>query len=314
MAVEFRVLGDVAAHIDGHPVDVGHLRQQCVLAHAPGRRTIRYRPISCSTGSGASGLPQRARGTLHSYLSRLRQVLAPATDVAIVRRSGGYVLTVDPMAVDLFRFRHLVAQARTAADDEHAADLLAQALGLWRGEAFGTLDTPWLNAFARDLRPAAARGPSWTATTSRCAGASTPTCWCELSGAAADEPLGRTPGRAADARPVPVRSPGRGAWSSTSGCGGAWPTSWAPTPARRCAGCTSRSSPPTRPWPRHRSIPRPPRSSGRPRQSRGADISTGAAAADVPATARVPGLVHRPGHRTGRARARPWHRPGPPPW
>jgi DNA-binding SARP family transcriptional activator len=88
--------------------------------------------------------PQRARETLRSYLSRLRHVL-PADEVGFVRRPGGYVLTVDPMAVDLHRFDHLVAEAGATDRVETAVALLSQALGLWRGEPFATMDTPWLN-------------------------------------------------------------------------------------------------------------------------------------------------------------------------
>ncbi|HZM84709.1 MAG TPA: BTAD domain-containing putative transcriptional regulator, partial [Candidatus Limnocylindrales bacterium] len=87
---------------------------------------------------------------MNTYLSRLLQVLAPSHDVVIERYPNGYVLAVDAMAVDLHRFGRLAEQAQAAEDDLGAAALLAQALGLWRGEAFGTLDTPWLNA-AREV-------------------------------------------------------------------------------------------------------------------------------------------------------------------
>lgn len=51
--------------------------------------------------------------------------------------------------MDLHRFHDVVARARTAArteQDEQAAALFEQALGLWRGDAFAGLDTPWINA------------------------------------------------------------------------------------------------------------------------------------------------------------------------
>ncbi|MGW2514289.1 BTAD domain-containing putative transcriptional regulator [Streptomyces scopuliridis] len=101
----------------------------------------------------AGRAPQRVRGTLHGYLSRLRQTLqGTAEDVRIVRQPGGYVLEVDAAAVDLHRFRDLVGQARTA-DDERAATLMGRALELWRGEPFATVDTPWFC----DLRQALER-------------------------------------------------------------------------------------------------------------------------------------------------------------
>ncbi|HWO66287.1 MAG TPA: BTAD domain-containing putative transcriptional regulator, partial [Umezawaea sp.] len=79
---------------------------------------------------------------LRTYLSRLRTSLA-AAGLAIERRPAGYVLSADQDIVDVHRFRHLVAHARTA-DDEQAIRLFDEALALWRGEPFAGLDTPWL--------------------------------------------------------------------------------------------------------------------------------------------------------------------------
>ncbi|WP_279493265.1 AfsR/SARP family transcriptional regulator [Actinocrispum wychmicini] len=89
--------------------------------------------------------PASARSTLYSYLSRLRRVLAGCGHAGIVRRAGGYVLTGDPLAVDLHRYRHLVTQARAAQNDAQALSLYEQARALWRGEAFAGIDTFWIN-------------------------------------------------------------------------------------------------------------------------------------------------------------------------
>ncbi|MBB5960717.1 DNA-binding SARP family transcriptional activator/tetratricopeptide (TPR) repeat protein [Saccharothrix tamanrassetensis] len=142
--VEFRLLGQVVVERDGHQVDVGPARQQCVLA---------VLLVEANTAVPAEVLidrvwedrpPLRVRSSLHSYLTRLRRALA-AAPVSITWRSGSYVLTVDEQAVDLHRFRRLIGQARTAVDDEQAMALIRQALELWRGEAFAGLDTPWLH-------------------------------------------------------------------------------------------------------------------------------------------------------------------------
>jgi DNA-binding SARP family transcriptional activator len=151
MGVEFRLLGDLEARVDGQVVDIGHARQRSVLAVllVGADRTAPVEQILDRVWS--ERLPQRARSALSGYVSRLRQLLAGADDVRITRQAGGYRLAVDPLAVDLHRFRHLITRARAAGDAEHALELFDEALGLWRGEAFAALDTPWLNGMRTAL-------------------------------------------------------------------------------------------------------------------------------------------------------------------
>lgn len=149
LAIEFRLLGPVEASIDGRLLDVGHARQQCVLAALllDANRTASVDQLLDRVWGDRP--PQRARESLQSYMSRLRKVLAPVADVGIARRPDGYVLAVDPAAIDVSRFRGLVRVSAESDDDEDTAALLGQALALWKGDALGALDTPWLNA-ARD--------------------------------------------------------------------------------------------------------------------------------------------------------------------
>ncbi|MEV6304065.1 BTAD domain-containing putative transcriptional regulator [Actinoplanes sp. NPDC051861] len=151
LAAEFGVLGVVEARIDGEPVDLGHARQRCVLSVLlveAGRPVTVDQLIDRVWGER---VPQRAAGALYSYVSRLRGALAGADGVEIRRDPGGYLLTVDPQAVDLHRFRRLMTQARATESDRSAAELIGQALGLWRGDPFAGLDTPWLGAMRRTL-------------------------------------------------------------------------------------------------------------------------------------------------------------------
>src|SRR4051794_1803729 len=147
--VEFDLLGGVEARVDGRTVDLGHARQRCVLAVLLVDANRGVRVDQLVERVWADRHPQRVRNTLYGYLSRLRQALAIAEGADIVRRSGGYVLDVEATAVDLHRFRDVAARARAAVrseQDEQAATLFGQALGLWRGDAFAGLDTPWINA------------------------------------------------------------------------------------------------------------------------------------------------------------------------
>ncbi|MFC0439003.1 BTAD domain-containing putative transcriptional regulator [Kutzneria buriramensis] len=149
--VRFSLLGDVRADLDGHAVDVGPARQRCVLAVllVDANYPVSIDQFAERVWSGA--LPHRVRGTLSSYVSRLRQALAGAPEVTIARHLGGYLLTVDQQAVDLYQFRTLVDQARSTENGEQALDLFEQALRLWRGEALSGLDSPWVTSMRATL-------------------------------------------------------------------------------------------------------------------------------------------------------------------
>ncbi|MEE6262477.1 AfsR/SARP family transcriptional regulator [Plantactinospora sonchi] len=140
--MEFGLLGEIT--VESGRVDVGHVRQRHVLAAllVDANRVV---PLDGLTERvWGETLPPPSRSTLYSYLSRLRQALSEVDGVEIIRRPGGYLLTVDPARVDLHLFRRLVSQARTAADGQAPA-LLDRALGLWRGEPFAGVETPWFD-------------------------------------------------------------------------------------------------------------------------------------------------------------------------
>jgi DNA-binding SARP family transcriptional activator len=118
MAMEFRLLGDVDVRMDGRPVDVGHTRQRCVLAALLVDANQAVPVDQLVERVWAHRVPQRARGTVYTYVARLRRALSVVDDtVGPARRPGGYVLTVDPMAVDLHRFGALLVRARAASDE-----------------------------------------------------------------------------------------------------------------------------------------------------------------------------------------------------
>jgi DNA-binding SARP family transcriptional activator/Flp pilus assembly protein TadD len=151
MGIELRLLGDVEVRVDGRLVELGHARQRCVLVVlvVEANRVVSVDALVERVWGDRA--PQRARETLYSYLSRLRQALGSITEIDLVRQPGGYALTVNPMAVDVHRFHYLVAQARAADDQDRALVLFEQALGLWRGEPFAGLDAAWVSALRSPL-------------------------------------------------------------------------------------------------------------------------------------------------------------------
>ncbi|MEI5099124.1 AfsR/SARP family transcriptional regulator [Streptomyces sp. PmtG] len=91
-------------------------------------------------------LPRSALTTLQTYILQLRRLIGTALgpdspytarDV-LATRHGGYLLEVQPGAVDVHEYDRLVATARAEAasgDDATAAALYRDALGMWRGPA-----------------------------------------------------------------------------------------------------------------------------------------------------------------------------------
>ncbi|MDT7790562.1 MAG: hypothetical protein QOF58_8981 [Pseudonocardiales bacterium] len=138
VTIEFRVLGDVEAVVDGRVADLGPSRQRSVLVAllVDANRVVSLDQLMDRVWGDRP--PHSGSNALYSYLSRLRKALG----IDIARQPGGYVLRVDPETVDLHRFRGLTEQARRS-DDVTAAILLDDALALWRGAAFPVVDTPW---------------------------------------------------------------------------------------------------------------------------------------------------------------------------
>ncbi len=141
--VRFGVLGPLRAEVGGRPAGLGGLRQRAVLALlliARGRIVSAERILSEVWAD--SRLPSMT--TLHGYVADLRRTLEPeratgAPARLLVREGPGYALRAAPAAVDADRFTDLAVRGRRAlegGEPEHAADLLGQALALWRGAAY----------------------------------------------------------------------------------------------------------------------------------------------------------------------------------
>ncbi|MEU4807179.1 BTAD domain-containing putative transcriptional regulator [Actinosynnema sp. NPDC023587] len=152
MTVDFRLLGEIEASADGRSVDVGPAKGRCLLAVL---LVDLGRPVSVDQLVdrvwGGLRVPRRPAAIVQSYVSRLRRGLAAVDGVRITRQSNGYRLTADDCTVDLHRFRDLTRDARSSRRDEDAEDLYERALALWRGDPFGGLDVPWLNAVRSTL-------------------------------------------------------------------------------------------------------------------------------------------------------------------
>ncbi|MEV4996915.1 BTAD domain-containing putative transcriptional regulator [Streptomyces niveus] len=140
--MRFGVLGPLAVWTaDGEPVPIPGAKVRALLAHLlvePGRAVSVGRLVDELWGSA---LPDDPGNTLQGKVSQLRRALEraePGGRELVVSGAGasGYLLRTGPGAVDAGRFTALLDRARAEAVPRTKAELLAEALGLWRGEAF----------------------------------------------------------------------------------------------------------------------------------------------------------------------------------
>ncbi len=144
--MRFGVLGAVAAWgPDGTQVAVGGPRSRtllALLALEAGRFVPADRLIDGMYGEHP---PDGAANALQSQVSRLRTALKDLAPVEFT--AAGYRLAVAPDEVDVHCFERLARTGRTLLKNgEHgrAAEVLGEALALWRGPAFTDLaDAPF---------------------------------------------------------------------------------------------------------------------------------------------------------------------------
>src|SRR5262245_12342502 len=126
----------------GQPVPLGRLKERLVLAvmllHA-NEFVSRERLIDELWGEAP---PPTARKALNVYVSKLRKALTRDGLDPIATEDGGYRFGIDHDELDLAHMQHLHVSARervAAGDLEAAAELLGEALALWRGPTLAGL-------------------------------------------------------------------------------------------------------------------------------------------------------------------------------
>ena len=141
--VEFLLLGLVEVRRDGRSVPIGAGKQRALLAFLllnANEPVSRERLIDELWGAHP---PATVSTALRVRIAELRRLLEPdrpsgtASDV-IVSTDGRLVMNVAAEALDVLRFEALVEEAEAASaagDHEPAAELLRDALALWRGPA-----------------------------------------------------------------------------------------------------------------------------------------------------------------------------------
>lgn len=139
--MEFRVLGPLEVVAGGQQLHLGTPRQRTLL----GLLLLRAGDVvSCDRlveELWEEDPPGTARHTLQGYVHRLRGALGP-DGWRLQTRPPGYRLKVSAGELDAQRFQDLAAEGRRAlvrGEPPAAAELLAAALGLWRGPLLADL-------------------------------------------------------------------------------------------------------------------------------------------------------------------------------
>ncbi|PFG48851.1 DNA-binding SARP family transcriptional activator/predicted ATPase [Amycolatopsis sulphurea] len=143
-----------AAEDDGTPIDIGGARLRTLLARLALDVGRAVPPDMLIDGLWGGEPPADAANALQSLVSRLRRVLRQP-GVQLESGPGGYRLAIPAEAVDVHRFEQLAAEGRNelaAGRDPRAAEILREALELWRGVALAdVLDAPFAAEFAGRL-------------------------------------------------------------------------------------------------------------------------------------------------------------------
>ena len=148
--MDFGLLGDFRADHDGQPVPVGRRHERLTLGLlllAAGEVVATSRLLEAIWPDP----PANGRGTLHTYIGRLRRTLRPF-GVQILRSGDGYLVETAGHTTDVGRFRELSAAGAAATDPIERLRAYDAALRLWRGPVLGDLgDAELIERFAGSL-------------------------------------------------------------------------------------------------------------------------------------------------------------------
>ncbi|MGH3083781.1 MAG: alpha/beta fold hydrolase [Gaiellaceae bacterium] len=156
--MEFRLLGPLEVIDGATPLRLASGKQRALLAVlllSANRTVARDRIVDDLWGAD---VPASAQKMVQIHVSQLRKALP---EPRLHTRAPGYALDVGEDELDLARFERLVADGREAlsqGEAAKAAELLRDALGLWRGPALAEFSEPFArseSARLEELRLAA---------------------------------------------------------------------------------------------------------------------------------------------------------------
>jgi DNA-binding SARP family transcriptional activator len=141
--MRFRLLGPMEVLDGDTPVALGGPKPRALLARllvSPNRTVAVERLVE---DLWDEPVPDSAAKMVQIFVSQLRKALPGAV---LLTRPPGYLVEVDPEAIDIGRFDRLRRTGHAALDAGEAAGAatqLREALGLWRGEALAEFAEPF---------------------------------------------------------------------------------------------------------------------------------------------------------------------------
>lgn len=157
--LRFELLGTLRAFAGPDGIDLGPAKQRAVLAVLllhPGKPVATHRIVDAVWGDDP---PENGANVVQKYVAGLRRVLGRER---VALSDGGYLLAIDPEALDteVFRAELTRAEAERLNDrPDTAIGVVRDALALWHGEALGGLTGPVFEAARRRL--AEERAGAW---------------------------------------------------------------------------------------------------------------------------------------------------------
>jgi DNA-binding SARP family transcriptional activator len=141
-AVRFGVLGAVAAWRGAAELRIGTAKHRRLLTILLLHNTERVGRARIIEAMWPAGPPRSADNLVQKYVGELRRAVDPTGEL-VISAHGGYRIRVDPTLVDAQLFGQLLDRAKRArrrGESGRAAEELAAALALWRGEPFEGVD------------------------------------------------------------------------------------------------------------------------------------------------------------------------------
>jgi DNA-binding SARP family transcriptional activator len=132
---EFFILGPLEAVVEGGQLQLQAEKPRALLALLLLRRNRVVPATELIDDLWGDDPPETAASALQVYVSQLRKALGPDR---VLTKAPGYSIRVEEGELDLDGFEHLVGKGRELLEQgnaEPAAELLREALGLWRGSA-----------------------------------------------------------------------------------------------------------------------------------------------------------------------------------